>query len=193
MFDIGFSELLLIAVVGLIVIGPKRLPETVRFAGFWLGRLRRNISRARTDMEREFGLDEVRRDLYNQELLGQLEDQRVRNQLENERLAAAERIKNPLPLPIADARQGELFAESPDTIEWLTPGLTIDPEPLALPDGDAHALKPAPDSPSATAPTSPAAEIPAAAMAASARNDLSGASGGTPDAPTQMRRHRHGP
>ncbi len=76
MFDVGFSEIVLIAVVCLIVIGPKRLPETVRFLGFWLGRIRRSLSNARADMEREFGLDEIRRDLHNQELLQRLEDER---------------------------------------------------------------------------------------------------------------------
>lgn len=76
MFDVGFSEIVLIAVVCLIVIGPKRLPETVRFLGFWLGRIRRSLSNARADMEREFGLDEIRRELHNQEILQRLEDER---------------------------------------------------------------------------------------------------------------------
>ena len=76
MFDIGFTEIILIAVVGLIVIGPKRLPETVRFLGYWVGKLRRSVQGARQDMEREFGLDEIRRELYNEELLGRMEDER---------------------------------------------------------------------------------------------------------------------
>ena len=76
MFDIGFTEMILIAVVGLIVIGPKRLPETVRFLGYWVGKLRRSVQGARQDMEREFGLDEIRRELYNEELLGRMEDER---------------------------------------------------------------------------------------------------------------------
>ncbi len=76
MFDIGFTEIILIAVVGLIVIGPKRLPETVRFLGYWLGKLRRSVQGARQDMEREFGLDEIRRELYNEELLGRMEKER---------------------------------------------------------------------------------------------------------------------
>ena len=76
MFDIGFTEIILIAVVGLIVIGPKRLPETVRFLGYWLGKVRRSVQGARQDIEREFGLDEIRRELYNEELLGRMEDER---------------------------------------------------------------------------------------------------------------------
>jgi len=76
MFDIGFTEILLIAVVGLIVIGPKRLPETIRFLGYWVGKIKRSVHGARQDMEREFGLDEIRRELYNEELLGRMEDER---------------------------------------------------------------------------------------------------------------------
>jgi sec-independent protein translocase protein TatB len=76
MFDIGFTEIILIAVVGLIVIGPKRLPETIRFLGYWVGKLRRSVQGARQDMEREFGLDEIRRELYNEELLARMEDER---------------------------------------------------------------------------------------------------------------------
>ena len=76
MFDIGFAELLLIAVVALIVIGPRRMPEAVRFVGYWLGKLRRSVHNARQEMEREFGLDDIRRDLHNEAILAQLEKER---------------------------------------------------------------------------------------------------------------------
>jgi sec-independent protein translocase protein TatB len=112
MFDIGFSEILMIAVVSLIVIGPKRLPETVRFFGYWLGRIRRSIHKARADMEREFGLDDIRRDLYNHELLGRLEA---------ERREVEQKLLNPLPPPApVNNRQHELPFESMEDIEWIT-------------------------------------------------------------------------
>ena len=53
MFDIGFTELLIVALVGLIVLGPKRLPEVARTAGRWLGRLRRFMSDVKQDFDRE--------------------------------------------------------------------------------------------------------------------------------------------
>ena len=56
MFDIGFSELLIIAVLTLIVMGPERLPETVRTITLWLGRLRQFLSAARTEIEDEVGV-----------------------------------------------------------------------------------------------------------------------------------------
>lgn len=57
MFDIGFWELVLIAVVALLVVGPERLPELVRESGRWLRALRRFVTDARYQIERELDLD----------------------------------------------------------------------------------------------------------------------------------------
>ena len=51
MFDIGFSELLLIALVALLVMGPERLPETVRSIALWIGRLKQMLANARKDVD----------------------------------------------------------------------------------------------------------------------------------------------
>ena len=72
MFDIGFAELLIIAVVGLLVIGPQRLPETVRALALWVGRLRRAVSRTYRELEKEVGMDDIRRQLHNEEIMRQL-------------------------------------------------------------------------------------------------------------------------
>ena len=76
MFDIGFSELLIIAVLTLIVMGPERLPETVRTITLWLGRLRQFLSAARTEIEDEVGVDEIRRQLHNEKIIRDLEKTR---------------------------------------------------------------------------------------------------------------------
>lgn len=76
MFDIGFSELLIIAVLTLIVMGPERLPETVRTIILWFGRLRQFLSAARTEIEDEVGVDEIRRQLHNEKLMRDLEKAR---------------------------------------------------------------------------------------------------------------------
>lgn len=55
MFDVGFSELLLIAVVALLVLGPQRLPEVARAAGRWMARLRRFVEDVKRDVARETG------------------------------------------------------------------------------------------------------------------------------------------
>ena len=61
MFDIGFSELCLVALIALIVVGPKRLPETVRAWGRWIARARQAIQTLQREVEQELDLEEVRR------------------------------------------------------------------------------------------------------------------------------------
>jgi sec-independent protein translocase protein TatB len=61
MFDIGFTELLVIGVVALIVIGPERLPKVARTAGHLYGRLQRYVSSVKSDISHEIQLDEMRR------------------------------------------------------------------------------------------------------------------------------------
>jgi sec-independent protein translocase protein TatB len=59
MFDLGFSELVVIGLIALIVLGPKRLPEVARTAGRWMGQLRRFISNVKQDLDREIHQDEL--------------------------------------------------------------------------------------------------------------------------------------
>lgn len=61
MFDIGFSELLVIGVVALIVIGPERLPRVARTAGHLYGRFQRYVSDVKMDINREMHLEELRK------------------------------------------------------------------------------------------------------------------------------------
>lgn len=61
MFDIGFSELLVIAVVALIVIGPERLPKVARTVGMLFGRMQRYVNDVKADISREMALDDLRK------------------------------------------------------------------------------------------------------------------------------------
>ncbi|HJU25009.1 MAG TPA: Sec-independent protein translocase protein TatB [Casimicrobiaceae bacterium] len=61
MFDIGFSEIVVIGVVALVVIGPERLPKTARTIGLLFGRLQRYVNEVKADISREMELDELRR------------------------------------------------------------------------------------------------------------------------------------
>src|SRR5690554_7429368 len=63
MFDIGFAELVFIAVVALIVLGPERLPRAARFAGLWVRRARSQWHSVRSEFEREMAADELKRSL----------------------------------------------------------------------------------------------------------------------------------
>ena len=61
MFDIGFSELLVIAIVALIVIGPQRLPAVARTLGHLFGRMQRYVNDVKADISREMELDELKK------------------------------------------------------------------------------------------------------------------------------------
>lgn len=81
MFDISFFELILCAIVGLVVIGPERLPETVRAVSLWIGRLKRSLRETRSELERQIGADDIRRQLHNEEIMQSLE--KTRREIEN--------------------------------------------------------------------------------------------------------------
>ena len=70
--DIGGVELLLITVVALLVIGPERLPETLRTLGLWLGRLRRSFFAVKAEIEKEIGMDEIKRQLHNESIMAEM-------------------------------------------------------------------------------------------------------------------------
>ncbi|MDI1276211.1 Sec-independent protein translocase protein TatB [Methylobacter sp.] len=60
MFDVGFSELCLIGLVSLLVIGPERLPKVVRLAGFWLGKTRSMVASVKEEIKLELQAEELR-------------------------------------------------------------------------------------------------------------------------------------
>lgn len=66
MFDIGFSELLLIMLVTLVVVGPERLPRLARTAGLYIGRLRRAVESVKADVQRELAAEDLKRTLQKQ-------------------------------------------------------------------------------------------------------------------------------
>ena len=63
MFDIGFAELILIGVVALLVIGPERLPETIRTASLWLNRIRRGFNDIKREVQQELHNDSIMQEL----------------------------------------------------------------------------------------------------------------------------------
>ncbi|MCU7858364.1 MAG: Sec-independent protein translocase protein TatB [Candidatus Thiodiazotropha sp. (ex Lucinoma kastoroae)] len=69
MFDIGFWELTIIALVALIVIGPERLPKVARTAGLWLGRGRRFIANVKADIDKEIKVEALKEVIEKQATL----------------------------------------------------------------------------------------------------------------------------
>jgi sec-independent protein translocase protein TatB len=72
MFSIGFLELLVIAVILLLVVGPEKLPEAVRGISMNIARFQRYWARAKRDLEQELGLDDIRREIHNAEVMEHL-------------------------------------------------------------------------------------------------------------------------
>jgi sec-independent protein translocase protein TatB len=67
MFDVGFSELLIIAVVALLVLGPERLPKAARFAGLWVRKARAQWYSVKSELELELAQDEMKKHLQEAE------------------------------------------------------------------------------------------------------------------------------
>jgi sec-independent protein translocase protein TatB len=65
MFDVGFPEMIVIAVVALVVLGPERLPKAARFAGLWVRRARNQWDSVKSELERELAADELKRNLHD--------------------------------------------------------------------------------------------------------------------------------
>lgn len=61
MFEVGFTEILMVALVALLVVGPERLPELVRTTGRWIGRAQRVARELRTEFDRDVGREELTR------------------------------------------------------------------------------------------------------------------------------------
>lgn len=78
--DIGFPELLLVSVIALIVIGPEKLPETIRTLSLWLGRLKRSVATIKSEIEAEIGADDIRRQLREESVLDALKDTKTQLQ-----------------------------------------------------------------------------------------------------------------
>lgn len=115
MFEIGFPELVLIAVVGLLVIGPERLPEALRTLGLWVGRMRRAFTNVRAEIEREIGMDEVRRQLHNEAVMEEMKriERDVRASVDG---SAARRDAN-----ASDANVGDTERPRPERPEGTEP------------------------------------------------------------------------
>jgi len=64
-FDIGFSELLVVAIVALVVLGPERLPKAARFAGLWVRRARNQWDSVKQELERELQAEDIKRQMQD--------------------------------------------------------------------------------------------------------------------------------
>ena len=105
MFDFGFSELVVIAVVALIVVGPERLPKVARTAGHLLGRLQRYVSDVKSDIQREMQLEELK-------ALQQQVEQQAR-ELESSMRGEAAKIEADVNETVAEVKAGVTVDAAP--------------------------------------------------------------------------------
>jgi sec-independent protein translocase protein TatB len=160
MFDIGFSELMVIAVVALIVIGPERLPKVARTLGHLFGRMQRYVNDVKADIAREMELDELKK------LQAQMQD-------------AARTFEQSVTREV-NATESELQKIAQDA-NPVSPPSNTKAEPEAT---DPAAISPLPESTSAATQTDSAAAKPASAPhVAAAESELAGG----PSHPTNTR------
>jgi sec-independent protein translocase protein TatB len=137
MFDIGFSELFVILLVGLIVIGPERLPKVARTLGALFGRLQRYVNDVKADISREVELEELRKMKSEFEDAARSVEKSVHDELRTTEDELNRSIAPPGSIATAAAAPGAPEAAAPDA----TPASTSDPAPQATPDRDASDAK----------------------------------------------------
>jgi sec-independent protein translocase protein TatB len=79
MFEVGFSELCMVGLVALLVIGPEKLPKIARLAGFWLGKTRSMVASVKAEIKEELRAEEMRQ-LFNEQ---QTEISNLQDMLDN--------------------------------------------------------------------------------------------------------------
>ncbi|CAD5105772.1 Sec-independent protein translocase protein TatB [Zestomonas carbonaria] len=111
MFGIGFSELLLVGLVALLVLGPERLPGAARTAGLWIGRLKRSFNAIKQEVEREIGADEIRRQLHNEQILAM--EQELKNKIAPPPVSTPGTAEPESPPPVTPAPASTAQPEAP--------------------------------------------------------------------------------
>jgi len=123
MFDVGFSEIVVIAIVALIVIGPERLPKVARTLGHLFGRMQRYVNDVKADISREMELDELRKLQSSVEDAARSIEQTVNKEIsttESQLNSIAASATDVTPMPSAPAAEN-----APDAAAASTPQLEL--------------------------------------------------------------------
>ncbi|PKM35373.1 MAG: twin-arginine translocase subunit TatB, partial [Gammaproteobacteria bacterium HGW-Gammaproteobacteria-10] len=91
MFDIGFTELCMIGLVALLVIGPEKLPKVARVAGFWVGKAKNTVAKVKAEIKEELDAEELRQAVREQSGLEEIE------QFKAEADELRQKINKPMP------------------------------------------------------------------------------------------------
>ena len=99
MFDISFPELVVVCVIALLVLGPERLPGALRTMGLWVGRISRTFVTMKAEIEREIGMDDIRRQLHNEAVMDEVK--RLEREVRGEATNGAKHIEAAAPDSVA--------------------------------------------------------------------------------------------
>jgi len=141
-FDIGFSELLVIAVVALVVLGPERLPKAARCAGLWVRRARNQWDSVKQELERELQAEEIKRQLQDvgqgmQDTENQLRAsgeaiRREAQEAQQQGDTLAQEVRAPAPADLPPHMSGLTRADAP-----VQEGVAPEPTPATPPEASA--------------------------------------------------------
>jgi sec-independent protein translocase protein TatB len=115
MFDVGFWELVFIAIIALLIVGPERMPKIARTAGLWFGKMRGFVSSVKQDIDRELAAEELKAVIEKQAAVPELEE--LIDEISGEPLKADEHSDSP-----AVTNEKQVAGDNPEA----TPGLTTD-------------------------------------------------------------------
>jgi len=99
MFDISFPELVVVCVIALLVLGPERLPGALRTMGLWVGRISRTFVTMKAEIEREIGMDDIRRQLHNEAVMDEVK--RLEREVRGEAANSAKPVATATPDSVA--------------------------------------------------------------------------------------------
>ncbi|MDR1529403.1 MAG: Sec-independent protein translocase protein TatB [Burkholderiales bacterium] len=152
MFDVSFSEMLIVAVVAVIVVGPKRLPKTVRAVAHVLGRAQRYVSDIKADIQREMELEDLKKVRQSIQEVGKDIERSVRATI-NDAEESARSVGQSL-----RSVESELESAIDDTSKRDTPSQTSGETDATPPDTKAAASDGQRNEPSAESSAKPSAE-----------------------------------
>jgi len=108
MFEVGFSELCMVALVALLVIGPERLPKVARLAGFWVGKTRNMMASVKAEINAELQAEEMRQLLKEQSGLEELQ------KMQHDFSSAADTLKASLEQPLLEESATQVKSYEPE-------------------------------------------------------------------------------
>lgn len=193
MFDVSFTELMVVGVIALIVIGPERLPKVARTVGHLLGRAQRYVNDVKSDIQREIEIDELRKFKSEMEDAAQgvqqslNETQASLQEPVQQFRAELDEVAREANGKVAPVIAGDASASAASASVEPTPDAVPEPTRTIAPPGQSHSLDldlPPASAPSSTAAAAPAPQQPAQAPRAPKADDAAPAAKPVPPSGT---------